>query len=56
MLTQQLTSIAKPCRDNVSTFVVPHNPNKRDLTTVIDDFLGGFDSEKVNRIVRVLKS
>ena len=35
VVTQQLTCTAKPYRDNVRTLVVFHNPNKRDLTTVM---------------------
>ena len=54
LVAQQLTSTAKAYKNNVSTLVVFHNPNKRDLTTVINGFLGGLDSDKVNRIVRLI--
>ena len=55
-MAQQLTFAAKLYRNNVSTLAVFHNPNKRDLTRVIKDFLGSLDSDEVNRIVRLIAS
>ena len=43
VLTQQLTSIAKPFRDNVAHVVAFHNPSGVSTKTLFDDFGGDLD-------------
>jgi hypothetical protein len=38
VITQQLTSIAKPYRENISKLVTFYNPNRRDRTIILDEF------------------
>ena len=40
VLTQQLTSIAKPFRENVSCVVTFHNPSQIGMKTLFDDYGG----------------
>jgi hypothetical protein len=35
VITQQLTSISKPYRDNVSKLVTFYNPNRKDMQTIL---------------------
>ena len=39
VITQQLTSIAKPYRENISKAFVFHTPNKNTTKTIFDEFL-----------------
>ena len=43
VLTQQLTSIAKPFRDNVGCVVGFHNPSQMGTKTLFEDFGGDLD-------------
>ena len=45
VLTQQLTSIAKPFRDNVGCVVAFHNPSQMGTKTLFEDFGGDLDME-----------
>lgn len=38
-ITQQLTFIAKPYRENISKLVTFYNPNRTDMQTVLDESL-----------------
>ncbi len=55
VITQQLTSIAKPYRDNISKLVTFYNPSKKDMQAISDDFLN-VDKEEIKNIVRKLKT
>lgn len=39
IITQQLTSEAKPYRENISKLVTFYNPNKKDMQTILDENL-----------------
>ena len=39
VITQQLTSIAKPYRENISKLVTLYNPNKKDMNEIIEEYL-----------------
>ena len=49
VLTQQLTSIAKPFRENISKLVAFYNTNRKDMDMLTDDYLGdAAKDEKTN--------
>ena len=45
VLTQQLTSIAKPFRDNVACVVAFHNPSQIGMKSLFEEFGGDLDSQ-----------
>ncbi len=55
VITQQMTSIAKPYRENISKLVTFYNPSKKDMQTITDEFLN-VDKEEVRDIVQKLKN
>ncbi len=55
VLTQQMTSIAKPYRENISKLVSFYNPSKKDMQTITDEFLNE-DKEEIKDIVQKLKN
>ncbi len=55
VLTQQVTSIAKPYRENISKLVTFYNPSKKGMQTITDEFLN-VDKEEVKDIVQKLKN
>ena len=55
-LTQQLTSIAKPFRDNVACVVAFHNPSQIGMKSLFEEFGGDLDSAKLARISRKTSS
>jgi hypothetical protein len=54
-ITQQLTSIAKPYRDNVSKLVTFYNPNRKDMQTIFDESLD-IDGDEEKNIIDTLKN
>ena len=56
VLTQQLTSIPKPFRDNVACIVAFHNPSKVGTKTLFEDYGGDMDAETIRKFCEVLKS
>ncbi len=54
VLTQQMTSIAKPYRENISKLVTFYNPSKKDMQTITDEFLN-IDKEESKDIIQKLK-
>ena len=62
VITQQLTSIAKPFRENISKLVTFYNPNKKDMATIIQEYLdlrstsGVGDHKELNKILETLKT
>ena len=52
ILTQQLTSAAKPVRENIGKLVVFHTPNSKDIKLICDEYLHGVDDEEIQRIIR----
>ena len=55
VLTQQLTSIAKPYRENISKLVTFYNPSLKDMNAVFDDYLSTLDASEKKAIVSRLK-
>ena len=55
VLTQQLTSIAKPFRENVSCVVTFHNPSQVGMKTLFEDYGGDLDTETKRLFNRMLK-
>jgi hypothetical protein len=56
VLTQQLTSIAKPFRDNVACVVTFHNPSQIGTKTLFEDYGGDLDVETRKKFVELLKT
>lgn len=58
VLTQQLPSIAKAFRENITRLVdlvVFFNSSKKDMESIIQDYLYGVDKAEVERITRHLR-
>ena len=55
VITQQLTSIAKPYRENISKLVSFYNPNKKDMQVIFDDYLGNISKDEEENIKSSLK-
>ena len=55
VITQQLTSITKPYRENISKLVTFYNPSKKDMKTITDEFLD-VENEEIKEIVQKLKN
>ncbi len=55
VITQQMTSIAKPYRENIPKLVTFYNPSKRDIQIIADEFLSVTKEESTN-IVQKLKN
>ena len=51
VLTQQLTSIAKAYRENITFLVAFYTPGKRDVKVIVDDFLDA-DANKIRKQLR----
>ena len=56
VLTQQLTSIAKPYRENISKLVTFYSPSTKDLNTIFDDYLSTLDASEKKQIIYRLKN
>ena len=56
VITQQLTSIAKPYRQNTSKIVSFYNPNQKDMQEIFDDYLGSVSTEEEANIKNTLKN
>ena len=56
VITQQLTSIAKPYRENISKLVTLYNPSGKDMNTIFDDYLSTLDNSEKKQIISSLKN
>ena len=56
VITQQLTSIAKPFRENVSKLVTFYNPNKKDMKTILEEYSGVNNRNELQKIMKTLKN
>ena len=56
VITQQLTSIAKAYRENISKLVTFYNPNRNDMKTITDNYLYGVSNQEIKSIVEKLKN
>ncbi len=55
ILTQQLTTVAKPVRENVDKLVMFHTPNRKDIKLMCDEYLHGVEDEEIERIIKQLR-
>ena len=56
VLTQQLTSISKPFRDNIACIIAFHNPSQVGTKTMFEDHCNGIPTEERSAITNELKS
>ena len=56
VLTQQLTAIAKPFRENVGCFISFYTPNKMSTQVLFDEYGGELDNEHKKHFIKILKS
>ena len=56
VVTQQLTSISKAYRENISKLVTFYNTNKSDMKSMLDDYLNGVDNSEFKYITNELKN
>ena len=56
VLTQQLTSITEPFRENVSCVVTFHNPSQIGMKTLFEDYGGDLDTETRKKFMKLLKT
>ena len=56
VITQQLTSIAKAYRENISKLVSFYNPNKKDMQEIFDNYLGSISKDEEEKIKNTLKN
>ena len=54
VITQQLTSIAKPFRENVACVVAFHNPSQVGMKTLFEEYGGDLDIETKRRFIKML--
>ena len=55
IITKQLTSIAKPIGNNITKLISFYNPSKKDLMTLLDDFLSEISLKERKEILDKLK-
>ena len=55
VLTQQMTSISKPFRENIACLVLFYTPSRRDMKEVFDDYGGGLTSHEKLKLLGGLK-
>ena len=56
VITQQLTSISKPFRDNVACVISFHNPSQIGMKTLFDDYGSAISQEDKKSFSKLLKS
>ena len=56
VITQQLTSISKSYRENISQLSTFYNRNRNDMKIIIDDYMNGVSKEEISRIIDTLKN
>ena len=56
LLSQQLTSVSKPFRENIGALVVFYTPSKSDLETILSDYGGEITKEQLQEYMRHLKT
>lgn len=55
ILTQQMTSISKPFRKDITSLVLFFTPSKKDMKMIFDDYGGGLSDENKNELINELK-
>lgn len=56
VITQQLTTISKHYRENISKLITLYNPSRNDVTTKIHDYLYRVEKDEINTIIEKLKN
>ena len=56
VVTQQLTSISKPFRDNIACIIAFHNPSQVGTKTMFEDHCNGIPPEDRSKITNELKT
>ena len=56
VISQQLTPIAKPYRENISKLVTFYNPSGKDMNTIFDGYLSTLDASEKKQIISSLKT
>ena len=56
VITQQLTSIAKPYRENISKLVTFYNPSAKDMKALFDEYMADVETQDKSEIVKSLKN
>jgi hypothetical protein len=46
VITKQLTSIAKPYRENISKLITFYHPNAKDTNVIVDDYLSDVEKDE----------
>ena len=55
VLTQQITSIAKPFRENVAAIVLFHTPSSKTTKAIFEDYAGELTHEEYKELIAKLK-
>ena len=55
VLTQQLTSISKPFRENISKLVMFYNPSREDMDMLFKKYIGDVSTQERQQILQLLK-
>jgi len=55
VLTQQLSSIAKPFRENVAAIVLFYTPSAKTTKTIFEEYAGELSHDKLKQMIAKLK-
>lgn len=55
IITQQLTSVSKPYRQNIARLVSFYTASRRDMAAITDDYMAGVDDQEIKDIAEILK-
>ena len=56
VLTQQLSSIAKPFRQNVAAIILFYTPSAKTTKTIFEEYAGGLSHDELNQMISRLKA
>ena len=56
VLTQQLSSIAKPFRENVAAIVLFYTPSAKTTKTIFEEYAGGLSRDELDQMISRLKA
>ena len=55
VLTQQLSSIAKPFRENLATIVLFYTPSAKTIKTIFEEYAGEISNDEIKQMIARLK-
>ena len=55
VLTQQLSSIAKPFRENVAAIVLFYTPSAKTTKAIFEEYAGGLSHDELKQMISRLK-